>query len=803
MVTAASARLLPSWLFPFPSSSAPFEPELVPSDIRPVEPRAQGTSEDLVTGLSQCRNVADIKDWARAEGIILRENATVGAAVLARVLANNQTAILPDEISAYVCDPALHSPGTSFILGLVRAIVPRFWDTASWNILCQSICTATELGLISIEDLRRIINEVFGAKSLRLSVEHCDWKSVRKRAQLHMVRGILQSLDRCPVLQVADLGPTLLCKLFSRFATDTYVKWCKEMVWRLLPWAGRSHVPFIARLILYPLEVQRGKGAEEEKLGQSLVDRLTLANPEILQLLLAYTTERLLVYTKETNRMDCRFVWHHWCCTLAILGSSRYKLSLTKDTWDLLQFSKSSLSPEERLLAFVWTAMSLRENSRTSTALSDRLQFLESFEALVTSLPELTVDPFHVIVVGFSSLALPKKDVLLRNLTRLSTYNDSTPALPDIHDAHTAVKQDIAPSIINKRIQHAHFGYSEVLANILQRSKYGVPGLMILSRRMIHKNTVSFGIMCHFLENDITLKTAVRKPQYSAGASEPPQQGGTLPGNNLPMNVAGAPVAASTRPLTAQSNDPTLPSRAQIIDLIHNLAVSFATSPVATPRAAFRRVYWCYLFFRRFRVPIGPTITRALWHAGVARYGQRGTSAAQLKWILERVREVEGDNVAKHLLWNERFRRSRTDRVNAWSKQSKEEEEAVLGMLESEDEVSETESGAEFATNDSSPLASIQFSAANVEAVLTGNETVDREVKKKIIFLQSEPADVPFWIPEEGGQARHENKGNKKLGTSSLRSVRLPVSFLRKTTSDPDSQWWVEESLSTLRKTKA
>ena len=700
--------------------------------------------------------MADIRTWIREEGIDIRQDASIGAAVLKHVLASEEPDRAMENIATYVCDPTFHSPGSGFILDLVRELLPRSWNLTSWDLLGKSICSATELGLISADDLKNVIREILGNKRLRVSFQVGPGSTANGVPQLHLVYSILESLGRCAVLQVTDLGSQMLQNLFSEFAKRPYLRWCKAMVWRLLPWAEETHVPFIARFALHPLEVQRRQVAADEILGQALAGRLMRLKPKLLPLVLTYTTEKLLVHSRVTSMADYRFVWHHWFNTLAILGSSSYKVCLTAKTWDILQHAESTLSPDQRLFAFAWNALALGHEWRTSTNLSDRLNFLDCFEALVNSLPTLTMDTSRGIVVGLSELLLPYQEVLVQNMTRLARYDVK---LPNVSEVEPAVKRITSTSTLDERIQHAHFGHSAALAAVLHNAKYGPMAFKALARRMIHKNTMSFGIVCHFLEHDKKLKMSLTPG--SGWQLRRPNSKSTSVIRSVFVNTKDRAFGVTTACSSGYGTiNLELNFKAKVIDLIHDLAISFATSPVATPRSAFRRVYWCYLFLRHHRLPIEPIVTRALWHTSVTRYGDQGAAAAQLKWALSLVRLVEGEGVAKQLLWSEIFRRSRAEQVDALAEPTKEEEANVLAMLREEGSVSDGVFGTDRGL---CPSNSVTFADTGIDSLLTGDEEVDLETRKKIAFLQSEPPHRPFWLPENGTKQVEESRGDRGI----------------------------------------
>ncbi|OAP65223.1 hypothetical protein AYL99_01195 [Fonsecaea erecta] len=727
---SSSPRVLPSWIFPFESSIAHSPPTSVTIETgrTPVKPKT--TLGDEMMRLSKCKTLVEVKDWVQDEGVSLRENARVRAAIPGHIL---QMDFQMHEIASYICDPMFHPPGTSYVLQLVRGLLGRTWDATSWGILRDALCSATELGLLTIHDLKEVIAEVASLAELQLTDAHGKEKRVKVNAQMYLIYGMLESLDRSTVLRTTDLGSSFLAGLFSRFATlKHYRGWCQKLLWRLLPWAPKSQVPVIRRITLKQLHYACRHKPQDE-VGRRLAERLAVADPEVLQLALTDVTEKLLSMTTESGTMLYMYLWHHWCGTLAVLGSPDFDVSLTQHGWVSTQSAKSSVPQDQRLLAFAWTAMYLSQDCRGSMDVEEHLQFRIRFEALLRSIPEFSEDFLDRAVTELGTMPLPNKHILLRNLARLSTRADALlPTLDAKSYTESTLGPGISPSLIDKRIQNAHLEGNDTLAELIKSSKCDLSAFKILSRRMIQKSTTSFGFICHLLETNLLFKLALRTPLRPAALEKRMCQKHI----GIFANLSTSEEDRTEHPSSRSS----LPNRDEVIDLIGHLALSFATSTVATPRAALRRVYWCYLFLRRYGAPVPPAITQALWHAGITRYGDHGTAATLLKWVLMQIKQVEGESVANLLLWNETFRRMREEQIAACSKIDQDAEKRLVAELEASAISDEGEREVDAAFTSAS-------SSSSENHIASGEEATDPVLLKKIAFIRSEPPDKPVWIP--------------------------------------------------------
>lgn len=597
----------------------------------------------------QCCSLVEVRAWLKEQRINVRDNLRIGE-LLSRhlLLAGNFCA---SEIAAYICDPVFHPPGTSFHVQMLPGLLARTWDFRSWHAIRNAFCKAAELGLISVKDLRTVIDQVADAGPVSLVKDDGKVQIVKSIEKEHFIHGLLTAVANSRVLTLADLGRGFLSRLLRkvgqvrRFTTTT-----QRILWDLSPWASESDATLISRLTIMHLRAQCRNGPDEE-VGEKLAERLARVGSNALQLAVLQTTHNLIRIAQEDTKSIYIYLFHHWTGTLAILGSKARALSLAKDIWGIHSSSTSSLSAEQRLLAFAWTWLGLGKPRRTSPALPERVQFLECFDKTLKSILDLFEDGFlKRAIIAVESLPLPNKHVLLQNLSRLAD-REPFPVVPDSSpksDMDRFQRQGFSLFLDRDLYQSARLHHTDVLTELAESLNQDLPLFKMLSRRMIKKNPLSFDIISRILENNIQFKLALSQtlPQRLRAVSQQPKLSeAALVSTNLG-------ISGSVNP--QQSADS--PSPEEALDLMNHLAVSFATSPVTSPRASLRRVYWCYTFLHRYGGPVQPTLTRALWHVGVTRYGDSGTARTLLKWILYQIKRTEGEHVARHLLWSQALR---------------------------------------------------------------------------------------------------------------------------------------------------
>lgn len=98
------------------------------------------------------------------------------------------------------------------------------------------------------------------------------------------------------------------------------------------------------------------------------------------------------------------------------------------------------------------------------------------------------------------------------------------------------------------------------------------------------------------------------------------------------------------------------------VDLVHKMALAFATSRARSSRVAFRNVMQCAMYLRRHNVPISVELTRALCHVGITRelVQNHWVGTEKLIWLLDLIEAAEGQDVAENVdravyRWRERL----------------------------------------------------------------------------------------------------------------------------------------------------
>lgn len=97
-----------------------------------------------------------------------------------------------------------------------------------------------------------------------------------------------------------------------------------------------------------------------------------------------------------------------------------------------------------------------------------------------------------------------------------------------------------------------------------------------------------------------------------------------------------------------QSSPSSKPLPEARVKLINRIALEFAQADCRSHRVALRHVMQCAMYLRRHQVPMSADLSRALSYAGITRelLRQHWVGTEKVFWILDQIRQTEGDAVA-------------------------------------------------------------------------------------------------------------------------------------------------------------
>ncbi|KIW15967.1 hypothetical protein PV08_06017 [Exophiala spinifera] len=626
-----------------------------PLNDGPPIPRLRRDDQDE---LSQCRSLAEVHEWLARQDTMLLENVELGQSIWRHIL---QTPFSGEEIAEYISDPSFHPTGTSYIVQLLPTLLSHTWSVGDWRLVRDSTARAAELGLVNLEDLRTILDTLCTSGTIALRSTEGDLVETR-REKLYLIYDILRSLRGSKILQLSELGSSFLSELFSKLGkldTSGLRRALTPILWDLVPWGRASDAAVFSQIVVRYLR-DAGRNAHKQASDSSAAILLKEAPLPFLRMLFLHTTENLIKLARDKPTNAYKHLFRRWIDLLADLGFSGENAQPTRNEWAIYQRHNIDFTRDQRKLIFAWTALHLTQHSRNSPHLQVQLRGHHLFGRTMNSVffdqGFSKVQFYGEAQSTLKSLALPNKSVLLDELELLTSVLGA-PESSNSSECQVgeSLPYDLALVLEDRVYKHKrrrlHFnGALEELGECLN---HDLAGFCSMSRRLIHKNDASFDIITRLLECNGPLKAALSRSFRQDQAGE---RGSRNSNAFLPVPESGC-----TQTMLVPS---------QALALVNHLAISFATAPVARPRRALRRVYWCYRFLHRYGAPIQADVTKALWHAGVARigefgYGDFGTAKSLLKWIIWQVRLVEGDDVAAQLLWSRSYRSERRAEVTA------------------------------------------------------------------------------------------------------------------------------------------
>lgn len=549
------------------------------------------------------------------------------------------------ELIAFLDDPTLNARHAGNYLSVVEYLVANETSASSRDDLLRAIYRALELGLIPTEEISLIIE---GLSDIRVGSGTLRSEGPDELARCY--RSLWDALRSCNVLRIEDLEP----KIFQSWLDELAQTELHEEVLLLArdilvsthpsPSQDCSWVPcFISQWMSLPtVSSQDEPGFDRKKYNNDYVQSLLECfSPYLTSRYIIEVTEHLASTLKQ--KIQRHMVFKAWRACLNSVGnpeallSSRAWLSLksTKSkmgTSDGPKYEEPGLQSHQEILIRLWILKSLGRSTPLYTSWDLPQSVAMVVSELLTRFSKATKDwedrnILENLLKGLKELDVPSNNVMMmviavrtkkqpKDLTRL--------ALKQLE----ASEQTITDLFANRRsyqATHRFFcsSFEKMVRKIDVTSTSFIDQCLSIAKSGNSDYNTDYSIIFRILRSHTPLKIAL-----SQSWGPPPD-----------LDSAGTALALA--------RDSEHPDPHACLELIHLLAITFATSKNLSPRQAYRAVHWLYVFLMSHDAPIKPPIVRAMYHCGVTRYQQAGVhvSSVRYQFILDLVRDAEDPEV--------------------------------------------------------------------------------------------------------------------------------------------------------------
>ena len=641
--------LLPSWITgrpPRPHLTNPLR-EKLPDDgsfWTPKIPDTQQSADLFHDLLSRCQSLQEIRDLVQRLEINLLQAPADSRRILKYMLNSNWEAT---ELQDFILDRTLHAPGSGCFEDLLHWLTSKPHSEAHFKSFYVCVRKCLHLGLLSEREIEVLLAKLAKIEIVLQGIIMNFGDTELIQSWYWMMADAMRS---CPIFSLNDLGEKrlqtwLFCVAeapFALCALDTFRVLQQEFTTAdgfgfkvngarglIKKWIGYAHGAVQRRL------PSPNKAHDKPNLGYAKVaDFLTGLQPPVAAKSICQITEKLVRDVLKGSRQPVAL--DIWMQTLSRLPRRSAGKILQDRSWRRRlgeEGSASRLSSRQGVVVRLWTATCLA----AEPSKAHHLQELEELTQILVPLFGRQLKPsqnlLSEMIFTLQSLPLPSTSAVLQAVIKFSAG--------DLRIRGSMDKLQVNMVRVSKS-RIALFEKDDIYKNAKVNLK---PYLRQLAEQ-VNTDPEAFLQVAYYLimRDKLSIKIITRILQH-----------------NLALNLSLAHAAVSTQMQvkephhTAQPTTTASPSLNQTValNLMNSLACAFALSPVLTPRQSFRKVYWVYLHLHRFTWGIGitPEVTRALWHAGVTRHKETGTSPDKVRWILSKVRETEGQEVADRLLW--------------------------------------------------------------------------------------------------------------------------------------------------------
>ena len=456
---------------------------------------------------------------------------------------------------------------------------------------------------------------------------------------------LLSSIEKSQALSFQDIEESSIKTILSSTMTMCTYGYETPLLARLITlWPKQSYTKS-SEIISSWLKVI-GKSAQSKTknlLTAQVAGFLKRLDPEAFARVVVMTSEAIL--SSAMHDSDQVSEVREWTTVLKGI-SARGKELLTSSFWlDIPKKGGTALSSTQSAYIRMWAVSHIAASNIRVRTSEKHLSLLSSLlHQYRQSLPS-KADLKEMIFLSAQSLPVRSADLL--SMLSGFAFPGSAPieAPSRVHSDLSAFLADAMPALQNDRIyktQKTHF--NSILTMVAERINVNLPQFAEYAHHMIKNDKLSMRIFVRLLRSNTPFKLSLfmaKNPYHDEPASPPATKLHKSKSRRRQQIAKAEPPSFSIQ----------APFPMQCLATLMSLARSFAVSPVISPRQAYRKVRWIYLFLHSHGGPISPELIRALHHAGITRYKAVGMNPLpiQEKWIWEKVVEVEGEEVARQL----------------------------------------------------------------------------------------------------------------------------------------------------------
>lgn len=571
-----------------------------------------------------------------------------------------------DEILLFLDDPTLNPPTAGNYLALMKHLLRYEVKTAQRHKLLGAVVRAIELGLIPDTEIGPIIKALSNVKSGGTTLK--SQENLREFIRHH--RRIWEALRGCSVLKLRDLDDSLLDQWLSELllgvtSNEELLHLAKDIVL-----AGQESCATVRRWIptllgqFVRLSVRPDTMLHYRKVIVGyFCDLLRPLDGDLAAEYLLQVAENLAF--SHTSEQDWNSALENWRrCLLNIPNAE--SVASSRVWLDVRLPDSQNVSTEHLIVLRLWMLSALRKALRedyddnwlvqpkatdpTITTLLKQFDCLTSgqneadfFANLIQVLQQLHLPYNTVMTTAYTVMTMRK----LRNrnarkvLEQLERSQMTLEELVADTKAFNATKSFLFPTF-ERMIRKIDVTTPEFVRDSIRLVESGKQGALDLKRLLASHTPLHIALANAWPRLPkpskaelYRLRSAERKARKVASEAEKP--------------------VILSEPLTEEEEEELSkydgPDPRACVEVMHLLALTFATSEKIRAKDAFDMVHWLYLFLYRHQAPIKPALARAMYHAGVVRYRRerQNVPLKQYRYIMDVVRKFEGPHVLRML----------------------------------------------------------------------------------------------------------------------------------------------------------